>query len=261
MLEKIDLKKILFLDIETVSAEKEFDLLPEYFKPLWRSKAARLSHLPAEELTDEQCQELYSDRAGIYAEFGKIVCISVGAFVPDGENKNRYHFRLKSYAHREESILLKEFSTMLGSRYTDPNTQYLCGHNIREFDIPYICRRLVANQLPLPKILDISGKKPWETKYLLDTMELWRFGDYKNYTSLKLLAAVMGFPSPKDDIDGSEVGRVFWQDDDLDRIAVYCEKDVLAVAQLLLRYRREPVLENDQILTDDKLPNGENLET
>jgi predicted PolB exonuclease-like 3'-5' exonuclease len=110
-----------------------------------------------------------------------------------------------------------------------------------------MCRRMVVNQLPLPKMLDIAGKKPWETKHLLDTMELWKFGDRKSYTSLKVLAAVLGFPSPKDDIDGSEVGRVFWQEDDLDRIAHYCEKDVLATAQLFFRYQRKPLLEEDQV--------------
>ena len=126
---------------------------------------------------------------------------------------------------------------------------FFCGHNIREFDMPYICRRLLINQMALPTSLDIAGKKPWETKHFLDTLELWKFGDYKNYTSLNLLAAVFGFPTPKDDIDGSQVGRVFWEEDDLERIAVYCEKDVLAVIHLLMKYKRMPLIEEDKIVS------------
>lgn len=252
MLEQIDLYKILFLDIETVSQEKNYSDLSEDFKELWKSRAKRLSSTPPDAMTDTELGDLYKQRAAIYAEFGKIICISVGVFTLNKKEIDKPLFRTFSYADRNERVLLEQFSEMLEKYFYKPNTQYICGHNIREFDIPYICRRLVANQMQLPAILDISGKKPWETKHLLDTMDQWRFGDYKNYTSLKLLAAVMGFPSPKDDIDGGDVGRVFWEENNLERIAVYCEKDVLAVAQLLRRFRREPILEDEQLQKGQK---------
>ncbi|MGB3546715.1 MAG: ribonuclease H-like domain-containing protein, partial [Saprospiraceae bacterium] len=151
------------------------------------------------------------------------------------------------FASDDERELLEGFSAMLQQYYKDPAKCYLCGHNIKEFDIPYVCRRMVVNGLSFPEVLQITGKKPWETKHLLDTLELWKFGDYKNYTSLKLLAGLFGIPSPKDDIDGSDVGRVYWQEKDLPRIALYCEKDVLATVQLFLRYQLKPLLEEDQI--------------
>ncbi len=190
---------------------------------------------------------MYPEKAGIFAEFGKIVCISVGIVIRDPKT-NQLVVRLKSYADDDEAALLKDFSELLNQYYKNPNKHYLCGHNVREFDVPYMCRRLLINQLPLPTLLNIAGKKPWETKYMLDTLELWKFGDYKNYTALKLLMAVFDLPSPKDDIDGSEVGRVYWEEKDLDRIARYCEKDVLAVVQLLLKYMRMPTLEPEQIV-------------
>ena len=140
---------------------------------------------------------------------------------------------------------------MVEQYYNNPNKHFFCGHNLREFDIPYICRRMVIHQMKLPNSLDISGKKPWETKHLLDTLEMWKFGDYKHYTSLNLLTNLFGIPSPKDDIDGSEVGKVYWNEKDLARICVYCEKDVLAVVQLLLKYMRQPLLEEEQIIHVD----------
>ncbi len=197
-------------------------------------------------LTEEEVIDTYTERAGIYAEFGKIVCISVGAVFRDKDKKLK--IRLKSFADANERHLLHEFSKLLFDHYNNPHKHFICGHNIREFDIPYICRRMVVNQLPLPGMLQIAGKKPWETKYFLDTMELWKFGDYKSYTSLKLLAAILDFPSPKDDIDGSNVGRVYWEDKDLERISLYCEKDVLATAQLFLRYQRKPLFEEEQVI-------------
>lgn len=246
MIEQIDIGKVLFLDIETVSGEPVYSDLSEDMQALWRLKCRSLLKQYDEEIDEGVAADLYEEKAGIYAEFGKIICISVGIVRRDKADK-RLGIRLKSFADRDERALLTEFSKIVEEYYGNPNVFYLCGHNIKEFDIPYICRRLIINQLPLPFMLDLYGKKPWETKHLLDTMELWKFGDYKSYTSLKLLAAVLGFPSPKDDIDGSEVGRVFWEEDDLDRIALYCEKDVLATAQLFLRYQRNPILEADQI--------------
>ncbi len=240
-----DLTKILFLDIETVSAEAAFEDLSEAFQALWTRKASHVLRKREEELEEGEAAAAYEDRAGIFAEFGRIVCISVGILRRDEEK--RLHLRLKSFASEDEAALLKDFKHLLDKHYADTRYTGLCGHNIKEFDIPYICRRMWVNQMPLPLALDLSGKKPWETKHLIDTLEMWKFGDRKNYTSLKLLAALFGIPSPKDDIDGSEVGRVYWKEKDLARIARYCEKDVLATVQLYLRYHFQPLLEEDQI--------------
>ncbi len=245
MIEQIDLSKILFLDIETVSEQATYEDLEEHFQELWKHKCRQIARQYDEPISEEQASDLYIDKAGIFAEFGKIVCISVGIVYRDQEGQ--LGVRLKSFATEDEATLLVEFSSLLNQYYSNPNTHYLCGHNIKEFDVPYMCRRIVTNQLPLPQLLDIAGKKPWETKYLLDTLELWKFGDYKHYTSLNLLAAVLKFPTPKSDIDGSKVGRVFWEEKDIERIAHYCEKDVVATVQLFLRYRRLPILTEEQI--------------
>ena len=244
MPEKIDIADILFLDIETVSGKPEFDGLSEDFQELWKIKARQLARNTDEEEPDYAA--LYKGRAAIFAEFGKIVCISVGVVHRDKEDQ-RLKVRLKSFASENEKELLYEFSQIVFKFYNNPNKHGFCGHNSKEFDIPYICRRMVVHQLPLPTPFNIAGKKPWETNHILDTMEMWKFGDRKHYTSLKLLAAVLGFPSPKDDIDGSDVGRVYWEEKDLERLSLYCEKDVLATVQLYLRYKYMPLLEEDQV--------------
>ena len=229
----IDFSKILFLDIETVSQEKTFDELSERMQGLWAKK----SELIGKGDEDASPESLY-ERAAIYAEFGKIVCISVGFF-----NGNR--FRLKSFCSHDEKDLLTDFASMLNRYYNTPDSQ-LCAHNGKEFDFPYIARRMLINGIQIPRILQVAGKKPWETQFI-DTMELWKFGDYKNYTSLELLCAILNIPTPKDDINGSEVGRVYWQENDLKRIQTYCQKDVLAIAQLMLRFNYLPLLEEDQV--------------
>jgi len=234
MLDKLNLESVLFLDIETVPAYAEYGSMPDEFKKLWDHKASRLTK---ENETDNP-ESLYQ-RAGIYAEFGKIICISVG-FITARK------FRLKSFYGDDEKLLLTEFSGLLCKHYNTPQ-HLLCAHNGKEFDFPYISRRLLINGLPLPAILDLQGRKPWEVRHL-DTMDLWRFGDYKNYTSLSLLTAVFGIPSPKDDIDGSMVGVVYWQEKNIERIAKYCQKDTLAVAQILLRYMGRPLIEEHDII-------------
>lgn len=242
-----DIGTILFLDVETVSGKATYNELDDTFKGLWKLKSRSVLRKYDEEITDEEAEATFTERAGIFAEFGKIICISVGFVYRDKEN-NKLGVRLKSFADDDETQLLKDFSQLLNQSFNNTTKHQLCGHNIREFDIPYICRRLLINQLPLPNLLNIAGKKPWETKHLIDTLEFWKFGDYKNYTSLKLLAAVFGFPSPKDDIDGSEVGRVYWEEKDLNRIAVYCEKDVLATIQLYLKYNLMPLIEEENVI-------------
>jgi len=249
MLDAFDLYNILFIDIETVPGTDTFDVLDEELQELWGIKTRQLLRRPAEEEIEyDEMAEVYVTRAGIYAEFGKIVCISVGIITKNPESDEPL-LRLKSFSNHVEASLLEDFADLLNKRFNDQNKFALCGHNIREFDIPYICRRMMINQLPFPRLLDIGGKKPWETKHLIDTLELWKFGDIKNYTSLRLLAAVFGFPSPKDDMSGSDVARVYWEDRDLDRIAHYCEKDVLATVQLFLKMKRQPLLRNDQLVS------------
>ena len=250
MIEKIDLTKILFLDIETVCGRANFEEVPPRMRELWHKKAKQL-RLLSEDLLPESVEEeqavahSYLDKAAIYAEWGKIICISVGIFSYDSDKQ--LQFRLKSFYSDDETELLENFTKLLDTRFNDTFKYYLCGHNIKEFDVPYICRRLIINRLPLPALLQVQGKKPWETKFLLDTMELWKFGDGKAFTSLNLLTAVFDIPTPKDDIDGSQVGRVYWTEGDLPRIASYCQKDVLATAQVYLAMQGLLIIEESQI--------------
>ncbi|HHB78164.1 MAG TPA: 3'-5' exonuclease [Saprospiraceae bacterium] len=249
MIQATDLSNILFLDIETVSQYPVYDQVPDRLKPFWQKKAKSILRKYDEELKEEEIAQTYTNRAAIFAEFGQIVCISVG-FISRDKKTLQASLRLKSFAYKDEKKLLQEFSELLNQHYNNPNKHGICGHNIKEFDIPYICRRLIINQLPLPNILNIAGKKPWETKHLIDTLTLWKFGDYKNYTSLNLLTAIFDIPSPKDDIDGSQVGITYWNEEDgLERITTYCEKDVLATAQLYMRFSLAPLIEEEQVIS------------
>ena len=234
MVAKIDLSKILFLDIETVPLVFKPQDLDEKSKVLWNKKTTYLQL--REGLGPD---ELY-EKAGIYAEFGKIVCISVGFVVQiAGETQ----IRLKSFASKNEKELLQEFLDLLNSHYNN-NSYMLCGHNGKEFDFPFLSRRILLNGLSLPILLDNHGKKPWEINNL-DTLDLWKFGDYKHYTSLELLTHIFDIPTPKDDMDGSQVAKVFFEDNNLERIILYCEKDVIATIQLF----NNSVIENDFIIS------------
>ena len=232
MLEQYKIDNILFLDIETVPQERSFDDVPESLKGLWDKKSKYFR-------SDEESPGDVYQRAGIYAEFGKIVCISVGFIVVSGNDRT---LREKSYAGHDEKVLLNDFAAMLSKN----SRKFLCGHNIKEFDIPYIARRMLINGITLPSSLNIAGKKPWEVNFI-DTLELWKFGDFKHYTSLNLLTNIFNIPSPKDDIDGSEVAGVYYEENDVERIARYCEKDVLATTQLFLRFKGEPLIEQDKV--------------
>ncbi|NCT16933.1 MAG: 3'-5' exonuclease [Flavobacteriaceae bacterium CG2_30_34_30] len=234
MLSKINIENILFLDIETVPLHKNYEEVDDTAKQLWEHKTQY-------QRKDEFTAEEFYDRAGIWAEFGKIVCISVGYFVLKGDVRN---FRVTSF-FGEEIKLLKDFKNLLETHFNKPQ-HVLCAHNGKEFDFPYIARRMIINRIGLPFKLDLFGKKPWEVAHL-DTLELWKFGDYKHFTSLKLMTHILGIPSPKDDIDGSEVRDVFYIEKDIDRIVTYCEKDTIAVAQVLLRLRNEVILLPDEI--------------
>jgi len=238
MFESLLSEDILFIDIETAPQKAEFVELPEHFQHLWDKKSSYFR-------TDDQLAADVYERAGIYAEFGKIICISAGVIIQ--KNGERY-YRVKSFHDNDEKKLLLAFNDML-EKFTSNPGKKLCAHNGQEFDYPYIARRTLINGLRLPKILDVAGAKPWEVKdRLLDTLQMWKFGDYKNYTSLDLLCAVFNIPTPKDDIDGSQVARVYYLEGDLDRIIRYCEKDTLALANLMLRYKGEPIIPIEHLL-------------
>lgn len=232
MFQKIDLGKLLFLDIETVPEKATFDQLTEVEKELYAAKTRY-------QRTEDQSPAAFYERAGIWAEFGKIICISLGFF---SLLKKKRNFRIKSFFGTEKK-LLTEFKTLLENHFSKPS-QLLCAHNGKEFDFPYIARRMIIHGIDLPAKLNLFNKKPWEVPHL-DTLHLWRFGDYKHYTSLSLMAYVLGIPTPKDDIDGSQVAQVYYQDGNLERIVNYCEKDVLTVAQVVLRLRNEPLLKEE----------------
>lgn len=244
IIQKKTLKNVLFLDIETVSLTKNLTKLPESLQKLWMHKSKKFLLKSKIEMTFDIAAKFYTQKAGIFAEFAKIVCISVG-YLSIQKNQKPI-IRIKSF-YGDEREILESFSEMLNQHYDDPDKKFLCGHNIKEFDIPFICRRSIVNGLELPRLLNISGRKPWQVNHLLDTMDLWRFGDYKNYTSLALLSGALGIASPKDDIDGSMVGKVFWEENDIDRIVKYCEKDVLTVAQVALKFAGQPLLSEDQV--------------
>ncbi|OYU85327.1 MAG: 3'-5' exonuclease [Flavobacterium sp. BFFFF2] len=232
--EKIPLSSVLFIDIETVPEQENYTQLDPDWQALWEQKTAY------QRRDDFSAADFY-ERAGIWAEFGKIVCISVGYFT---DNRADRQFRVTSFFGEERTLLI-EFSDLLNTHFSGPQ-HLLCGHNIKEFDIPFMARRMLIHGVALPKPIQLFGKKPWEIPHL-DTLELWKFGDYKHFTSLKLLTKVLGIPSSKDDIDGSQVAHVYYVEKDVDRIIVYCEKDVIAVAQVWLKLRREALLDPSEI--------------
>lgn len=232
MLNELNIEEVLFIDIETAPALPGFDKLTETWQKLWEHK------MKTQLNEGETAGDLYQ-RAGIYAEFGRIICISMGYVV---QKQGEKFYRVKSFYDENEKILINNFFQAI-QKFLKAGKSKLCAHNGQEFDFPYIARRAIVHGLNLPKILDIAGTKPWEIKdQLLDTLQLWKFGDYKHYTSLSLLCTLFDIPTPKDDIDGSQVARVYWEDNDLDRIIRYCEKDTLAVANLLLRYKGEKII-------------------
>jgi len=235
MIERVSLENILFIDIETVPEHEHFGHLDEETQMLY-------DHKTTYQRKDGTTPEEFYERAGIWAEFGKIVCLSAGYFTFRSDIR---HFRVTSFCGEEKQIL-KDFNNLLNNHFSQPQ-HILCGHNAKEFDFPFIARRMIINRIAIPPKLNLFGKKPWEVPHL-DTMELWKFGDYKSFTSLKLLTKILGIPSPKGDIDGSQVGHVYHVEKDIDRIVTYCEKDVVAVAQVLLRFRREDLLIDEEII-------------
>ena len=238
MLENIDVSNILFIDIETVPEVPNFKELSERGQELWSKKTRYI-----QEKENATAEEIY-EKAGIYSEFAKVVCISVGMII---QKNGEEQIRLKSFAGDNEKQFLQEFIDLLNTSFNRP-TSILCAHNGKEFDFPFLARRMLINGLRLPHVLDIAGKKPWDIKHL-DTMELWKFGDYKHYTSLELLTYVFNIPTPKDDIDGSQVASVYYDEKDIDRIIKYCEKDVVATIQLFRRYQGKELIHDDFIIS------------
>jgi 3'-5' exonuclease len=232
-----DLKDILFLDIETVSCVDQYNKLSERLKTQWARKAGFFKR--EENQTDE---DLFHDKAAIYAEFGKIVVIAVGVFTEN--EKGELILRTKYFAEDDEKKLLTDFRSMLEKMGAATR---LCAHNGKEFDFPYLCRRSLVNGLPLPTVLNVAGKKPWEVNHL-DTMEMWKFGDYKHYTSLDLLTTIFNIPSSKGSMDGSMVSKVYYQQGDLKKIAEYCVGDVVAIAQLYLRMKGFDLIKPETIV-------------
>lgn len=239
-LDSIALENILFVDIETAPQYPDYSFLPQQFKELWAKKSARM-------LEEGQGPQDVYNRAGIFAEFGRIICISAGYFRRSAEGET---LRITSFFTSDETQLLTEF-TQLVNNYFGKDRHFLCAHNGKEFDFPYIARRCLIHGVPIPPCLDTRGLKPWEIRHL-DTLELWRFGDFKNYTSLPLLAALFNIPTPKDDIDGSLVADVYWVENDIHRIVNYCQKDVGAIAQLYRRYRGMPLIDSKDIVIVEK---------
>lgn len=238
----VSLDKILFFDIETAPNVASYEQLTPEMQSLWTEKYEKLSAYSPQKYADMPSPVDGWQQAAIYAEFGRIVCISVGICYM---REKEWHLRTTSFCSDNEKQLLQDFFALI-TKVMNTSMHNLCGHNIKEFDIPYVCRRALINGLQLPDCLQVAGKKPWEVRFI-DTMELWKFGDYKSYTSLKTLTAIFNIPTPKDDIDGSEVARVYYQDHDLKRISVYCQKDVIATAQVFLRLMGEPTIESYNI--------------
>ena len=231
------IKNILFIDVETVSLTSSYKELDDRLKPLWDKKSSYMN-------SDESSAELYFQKAGIYAEFGKIITIAAGFFYLN--EKSELTFKVKSFASKDEKEVLTEFKNLIETKYKNKKL-ILCAHNGKEFDYPYICRRMLINNMIIPKQINLSGKKSWEVDHL-DTLEMWKFGDRKNFTSLELLASIFGIPSSKDGLDGSLVNNAFYKEDSLEKIARYCENDVLVTAQVFLKLNNQDIIPPERII-------------
>lgn len=228
------LENILFIDIETVSQYSEYSQAPEMIKHIWNKKYEKTEYIKSSSV-----QEAYQEKAAIFAEYGKIICISIAYY-----NKTMDEYRLKSFFSDNEADLLQRFRAFCGSL----QKKYIfCGHNIKEFDIPYLCRRFLVNGMAIPELMNFQDKKPWEVE-MYDTLQMWKFGDFKNYTSLETLTTIFGIQTSKEDIDGSQVGGVYWAEKNLDRIVKYCQNDVVAVIQLYRRLNLLPLIDIEKVI-------------
>lgn len=246
------LKNILFIDVETVGSSPNYDQLSIKYKKHWEKKCSALKLRNAN--FTETTAELYNSKAAIYAEFGKIVCISTAFF---NQNQGKPQLRIKSFYGNNERKLLLVFFDLLNNFFNDKNRHFLCGHNIREFDLPYICRRALIQGINLPRILNLQSKKPWELKHVIDTMEQWRFGDYKNFTSLDLLTTLFNIESPKSTLDGSKVHSAYWEEGLLESIKDYCELDVIATSKVYLNLSSNREFEYELIYSTENYDSEE----
>ncbi|MEN9521909.1 MAG: hypothetical protein RL065_286 [Bacteroidota bacterium] len=236
LLANYPISQILFIDIETVPLVSDYSQLSSVLQQHWDKKYNYISHDEAMNSSDG-----YFHHAGVYSEFSKIICISVGRFKIENGNKI---FSVKSFTNENEFELLQNFAELFNGRN---EFRFIAGHNVKEFDVPFICRRMMVNSIPIPLLFDLSGKKSFEVGHLIDTLQLWKFGDYKHYTSLSLLTEIMGIETPKSDMEGKDVASVFYHDNNLKRIAKYCKQDVIAVAQLFLKFKQEKLLIAEEI--------------
>ena len=238
--QNIDLKNTLVLDIETVSSFEKYEDLDKRMQNFWEKKSRNIKN--EDELPVEK---LYFDRAAIYAEFGKIVTIAVGIYQEIDNEK--WGLRVKAFYGDDEKEILGHFKSLLNEKF-DQSKLRLCGHNGKEFDFPYLCRRMLVNDIPLPEVLNISGKKPWEVNHV-DTLELWKFGDRKNYTSLDLLSSIFGISPSNENMDGSMVNHVYYEEKDTEKIAEYCMRDVVVTASLYLKMNSlESIMEENVVM-------------
>ncbi|MEY2639453.1 MAG: hypothetical protein RIR90_935 [Bacteroidota bacterium] len=233
------LNELLVIDIETVPQVPAFADLSSNWQELWQEKVAKT--MPEDVLPEES----YRKRAGILAEFGKIICISTAVFSYNDMKING--LRVKSVSGDDERAVLEGFVEICNKMYGRNRNFQFAGHNIREFDIPYICRRMIINGMLLPEYLQLNDRKPWEVR-MMDTLSWWKFGDYKHYTSLHLMANVLGIPTSKTDMDGSMVQDVYYKEHDLQRIVDYCQRDVVVTANIILRFQQLPMLREEDVV-------------
>lgn len=233
-----EVAKIVFFDLETASEYESLDQLA-LNKPkmaeLW-SKRCEYLRSRFEENKDMTDEQLYEAKAALTPEFARIVCATFGRVTFIGEDPNVI---IKSYCSEHEDEVLdgiqKVFDKFASLKFS--------GHNIKRFDIPMMCKRLLIHGRSLPKGLQIQNLKPWEMPFI-DTSEVWSFGAWQEgFVSLELLVTAIGLETPKGDIKGEDVSRVFWQDGDTHRIAEYCQRDVFAGIQALLKLSGLPVVE------------------
>ena len=218
---------ILFIDIETVPITESFADLNENMQSHWEKKSKQVK--PGIEGNTDPAS-LFAERAGVFSEFAKVVCIGIGNLF---EVNGKMHMRLKALVNDDEKLLLNNFINITGKFSNHYKDLRFCGHNIKEFDLPFLSRRMVINRMQLPNYMQFAGKKPWEVPHL-DTLDLWKFGDFKHFTTLSLLAEILGIPSPKSDLDGSKVAGVYWEEHDLERIGRYCLQDVITSAKVYM---------------------------
>lgn len=237
-------QKILFIDIETASISRSFEDLDPEMQALWARKAAHITRNYDTPIEQNVLESTYRDKAGIHAEFAKVICVGLGFFT-DLETEKA--IRIKTIHEGDEEEILTQFAAFVNQYVSTKGFRFYCGHNIKEFDAPFLCRRLLINGIGLPPSLDLSGKRPWEVRHLLDTLQFWKFGDYKKYTSLKLLAKIFGIPAPKEDLEGNQVGSVYWEEQDFERISKYCAKDVLTTMQLFNKYTGQNLVEPENV--------------